>query len=192
MAEAHDTIDQFPASEIFILLGKDSEGYIHFRCPSCGEDLRVDSIKSIFSMRMNGIPTSSTYFQSKIENSAKSDTWLWLLLLILVAIRGFISIIMFRFVLIIIITLILLKLTGLSGNIASYFNSKYANFPVHPPQKRRLLILVHLNNVAIITILYLSFINHTLWLIIPIIILSLLLFMFTCMFASGGFVNGSD
>lgn len=38
--EAHDTKD-LPKETIFELLGKDIEGYIHFRCPACGTDISV-------------------------------------------------------------------------------------------------------------------------------------------------------
>jgi len=37
VVEAHDT-KHLPKESIFILLGKDNEGYIHLQCPSCSVD----------------------------------------------------------------------------------------------------------------------------------------------------------
>ena len=36
--EAHDT-QKYPRDKIFKLLGKDREGYIHFKCPACETDI---------------------------------------------------------------------------------------------------------------------------------------------------------
>lgn len=37
VVEAHDT-QNYPPEKIFNHLGKDVNGYLHFRCPSCGAD----------------------------------------------------------------------------------------------------------------------------------------------------------
>jgi hypothetical protein len=37
LIDAHDT-KNLPRQVIFTFLGKDSEGYFHYQCPSCGTD----------------------------------------------------------------------------------------------------------------------------------------------------------
>lgn len=37
VVEAHDT-KHLPKEKIFVLLGKDREGYLHFLCPTCNAD----------------------------------------------------------------------------------------------------------------------------------------------------------
>jgi hypothetical protein len=57
--EAHDTVGILPADEIFKVLGKDTNtGYILLRCPSCGENIAVDPLKSFFGRKMKGYPVN--------------------------------------------------------------------------------------------------------------------------------------
>jgi D-alanine-D-alanine ligase-like ATP-grasp enzyme len=54
--EAVDTIGVVQKNEIFKLLGKSANGYIILRCPSCGTDIAVDSLKAFFRRKMKGYP----------------------------------------------------------------------------------------------------------------------------------------
>jgi len=68
--EAVDTIGVVAENEIFKLLGKSTNGYIILRCPSCGRDIAVDSLKAFFRRKMKGYPVKKegslwAYFQGK-------------------------------------------------------------------------------------------------------------------------------
>jgi len=52
--DAVDVDRATPPSKIFNVLGKDSSGYLHFRCPSCGSDLVVDPYEVIGARQMVG------------------------------------------------------------------------------------------------------------------------------------------
>jgi hypothetical protein len=54
--EAVDTIGVVSENEIFKNLGKSTNGYLIFRCPSCGGDIAVDPFKAILRRKMKGYP----------------------------------------------------------------------------------------------------------------------------------------
>ncbi len=57
--EAHDTVGILSTDKIFKVLGKDTNtGYILLRCPSCGENIAVDPLKSFFGRNMKGYPVN--------------------------------------------------------------------------------------------------------------------------------------
>jgi len=43
VVQAHDTAGA-PRADLFVRLPKDREGYSHFRCPHCDDDLTVDPL----------------------------------------------------------------------------------------------------------------------------------------------------
>ena len=70
--EAPDTVGLLSTDKIFKLLGKDpNTGYILLRCPSCGENLEVDPLKSFLRRKMEGLPVNSQL--KKSEDKLKGD-----------------------------------------------------------------------------------------------------------------------
>ena len=43
VVQAYDTVAT-PPEDLFVRLPKDAQGYSHFRCPNCGDDLTVDPV----------------------------------------------------------------------------------------------------------------------------------------------------
>lgn len=54
VVEAHDTRN-YPATSIFKLLGKDDEGYIHLKCPSCKIDNSYSPYEFLGSKSNSGV-----------------------------------------------------------------------------------------------------------------------------------------
>lgn len=74
--EAHDIVGAVPESEIFKTLGKDSStGFLHFRCPSCSEDLAVDPLKAIVAKQMVGYSEISLSMSSHQSNRHVPILW---------------------------------------------------------------------------------------------------------------------
>jgi hypothetical protein len=68
--EANDTVGVVPETEIFKSLGKSDTGYLLFRCPSCGQIVEVDPLKTFLSRKMKGYPVNKEetiweYFEGK-------------------------------------------------------------------------------------------------------------------------------
>ena len=52
--EAHDTPGDTPKDRLFTFEGKDSGGYLRFRCPNCKTDVAVDPVWATPSPEMQG------------------------------------------------------------------------------------------------------------------------------------------
>jgi len=89
--EAHDTVNVFPESEIFKNLGKDSStGFLHFRCPSCNEDLAVDPLNAIAAKQMVGYRESLITLK-KVQRSNRHMPIIWGIICLIAAIFIFVK-----------------------------------------------------------------------------------------------------
>jgi hypothetical protein len=255
--EAHDTVGILPTDKIFKVLGKDAKtGYILLHCPSCGENIAVDPLKSFFGGKMKGYPVDIRNAESiavtaqkenmesdvsqrvpcsdnncigtindqevcnicgkpyikksmregenvqthedkateiskdtmdyddaldvvkkRILKLAKNNFILWLVSIIIVFIARSTSKEFLNIITLIILVLILIKSIKLSILIKKYFNILYEMYGPHPNQKRNSLI-VSFVNVGILGLVILLFIEGSSnWYIIPLISLSLFMFV---------------